>query len=201
MLEPQSDLVGQGHRRYYGTAPPTLASDLVGLISNVGDFVWNTSPSLSGVFGWLCVVAGSPGTWLEVEGNSALGVTFANTQVNTMNATPLVLVPAQGAGTLIEVVSCVLENVYGSAVYTGGGALGLYYLNPAGTLASATVAATFLTSPTANQIALMTPALASSLSSAALNQPLVLSNATQAFAAGTAGMLNVRLKYRLHSGL
>lgn len=28
-----------------------------------GDKVWNTQPSASGVIGWVCTAAGSPGTW------------------------------------------------------------------------------------------------------------------------------------------
>jgi hypothetical protein len=199
--ESQYDLVGEGHRRFYGTAPPASASDTAGLQLNVGDFIWNTNPSLGGVLGWFCITAGSPGTWIEVEGNAGVAFTFTAVQVDAMSVTPLVLVPAQGAGTVIEVVSCLLELVYGSAVFAGGGAIGLYYSANTGPLASTTVAATFLTTPTVNQVALMTDALASAAASTVENEPLVLSNATAPFTAGTGSTLNVRLKYRLHSGL
>ncbi len=40
-----------------------------------GDFIWNSSPSVTGtvgsqytIRGWRCVVSGSPGTWVEDRG-------------------------------------------------------------------------------------------------------------------------------------
>lgn len=41
----------------YATAAPTLGS------WTRGDVVWNSSPSASGVPGWVCVTTGTPGTW------------------------------------------------------------------------------------------------------------------------------------------
>ena len=41
----------------YGTAAPT-ASDWM-----VGDKVTNTTPTAGGFSGWVCVTAGTPGTW------------------------------------------------------------------------------------------------------------------------------------------
>jgi hypothetical protein len=199
VLEPQFDLAGQGHRTFYGTAPPT-ASDVVGLILNVGDFIRNVNPNLGGVIGWICSAAGNPGTWVELEGNSGASFTFTAAQVNAMYTTPLVLVPAQGVGTFIEPISIFLENVYG-AVFTGGGAIGGYYLNNAGSLATSTVAATFLTTPTVNQVALLTGAVGSDAASTAINQPLVLSNATAVFAGGAGSSLIVKVKYRFHLNL
>ena len=32
---------------------------------NVGDIAWNTAPVHGGYAGWLCTVAGSPGTWSQ----------------------------------------------------------------------------------------------------------------------------------------
>jgi hypothetical protein len=125
--------------------------------------------------------------------------TVANAQVLTLNTVGVSLVAAQGAGTMLEVVSCVLENVFLTGAFTGGGVIGIDY-GLAGTAASTTAAATFLTSPTANQICLLTGAVASSLSSTVLNKALVLTCATANFAAG-AGSLNYRLSYRVHTGL
>lgn len=199
--EAQYDIAGQGHKRFYGTAAPSSANDTIGMVINVGDFIWNVSPSPGGPLGWQCVTAGSPGTWVSVEAISSASFTFTAAQVNAMNGTPLTLVAAQGAGTMLEVISCALENIYGSAAFSGGGAIAVYYASASGTLASSTAAATFLTSPTANQIALLTPAVASALASTVVNQPLVLSNASGAFSVGTGGSLTVRLRYRTHIGL
>jgi hypothetical protein len=40
-----------------GTAAPTTGA------WSVGDTIWNTAPTASGNMGWVCVTAGSPGTW------------------------------------------------------------------------------------------------------------------------------------------
>lgn len=43
--------------RIEGTAAPTAGAWLK------GDIVWNTNPASAGYIGWVCTVAGSPGTW------------------------------------------------------------------------------------------------------------------------------------------
>jgi hypothetical protein len=42
-----------------GSSAPTQG------ISNVGDIVWNDNPTAHGYVGWVCTVAGDPGTWLS----------------------------------------------------------------------------------------------------------------------------------------
>lgn len=42
---------------FYGTAAPTTGNWLL------GDRVWNTAPAAGGDPGWVCVTAGTPGTW------------------------------------------------------------------------------------------------------------------------------------------
>lgn len=125
--------------------------------------------------------------------------TIANAAVLTLNTVGVALVPAGGAGTMNEVISCVLENVYATAAFASGGVIGIQY-GLAGTAASSTVAATFLTSPSANQSVLLTGALASALSSAVLNKALTLTCATGDFTTG-GGSLKYRLSYRVHTGL
>jgi hypothetical protein len=44
-------------RIYYGTAAPTSGSYVV------GDILYNTAPASGAYIGWVCTVAGSPGTW------------------------------------------------------------------------------------------------------------------------------------------
>ena len=41
-----------------GTGAPTNG------ISNVGDIVWNNTPQSGNYIGWVCTVAGEPGTWM-----------------------------------------------------------------------------------------------------------------------------------------
>jgi hypothetical protein len=57
-------------RESYGTAAPTTG------VWTVGAIVWNSAPALGGWAGWLCIVAGSPGTWagfgrMEISSPSA----------------------------------------------------------------------------------------------------------------------------------
>jgi hypothetical protein len=142
--------------------------------------------------------------WGEIYGRGSLEsytFTLTNAQVLTMYTTPVSLVPAQGAGTVIEPVSLWLENVNGGTAYTSGGVFELAY-NNAGTLtvASTTAAATFLTTPTVTQEILLTPSVGSVAASNTLNQPLTVTNLTGVFATGT-GYINGRLRYRIHANL
>lgn len=49
--------VFQKQFQYFGTSTPT-----VGTWSR-GDIIWNISPAAGGYIGWVCVAAGTPGTW------------------------------------------------------------------------------------------------------------------------------------------
>lgn len=126
-------------------------------------------------------------------------VAIANAAVKTLNATPVTLAPAAGAGTFNELLTCVFENNFLTAAFAAGSALGIVY-GAAGVAAAPTVAATFLTSPAANQMILVTGVLATNLSSAVLNKALVLQAAGAEFTTG-AGSLSCRVSYRVHTGL
>jgi len=49
----------QGVKEIYDTTFPTNVST----IWSAGDICWNTTPTAGGTPGWICVTAGSPGTW------------------------------------------------------------------------------------------------------------------------------------------
>jgi hypothetical protein len=127
--------------------------------------------------------------------------TLTNAQVLGMEATPVQLVPAAGAGTMLQVVSCILENLNTGTAYANGGVIGLYYGTTNQTYpASGTVAATFLTTPTAKAIAVLAQGITDDLSADVLNQALSISNATAPFITGT-GTLKVYLTYAVLAGL
>ena len=143
------------------------------------------------------------GSWSQsAVGGDTLTATVAipNAQVLTLYSVGVQLVAAQGAGTLIEVVSVLLENVYKTAAFQAGGVIQASYGTGVTTPASATVAATFLTSPSANQAIILAGAVASGLSSAYVNTAVRLACATQDFTVG-GGSVIVQVVYRVHSGL
>jgi hypothetical protein len=126
-------------------------------------------------------------------------VTLTNAQILAMYTTPVTIIAAQGAGSFIKVVDMTLENVDGGTAYTSGGAIQLSYGTALTYPATATVAATFLTSPTVSQMITAAGALATTPSSNVLNTAVDISNATGVFATGT-GTLVVRVSYRVITG-
>lgn len=54
---------GQGFKaakkRFYGTGIPSVGT------YEAGDIIWNTSPVLGGALGWICIVSGTVGTWVQ----------------------------------------------------------------------------------------------------------------------------------------
>lgn len=102
-------------------------------------------------------------------------------------ATNGVLIAAGGADTIHRVFNAELVVDYGSAQYTGGGAIALQYDstdNGAGLAASATLAAATLNAYSADSTVGLAGASASGAASAKVNKGIFLSNATGAFANG-----------------
>lgn len=123
-------------------------------------------------------------------------------QLLATNTVPISLLAAQGAGTLIEVVSLTLDLVRGSAAFSGGGACAAYLgTDSTGVLASATIAATVFTSFAASQLIRVAGAQAVAATSTVLNKGLVFANPTADFTAGTGATGIIKLAYRVHAGL
>ena len=131
-------------------------------------------------------------------------VTVALTNVNmlALNATPITVVPAQGAGTLIEIVSMVFDAKFKTAAFAGGSAIGLKY-GAAGTACSATIATTVLTSFSADQSILVAGALAVTVNSSILNTAVVIQAASTEFTNAASGLSTaiIKVTYRVHRGL
>ena len=124
-------------------------------------------------------------------------------QVLALYTTPVQLVAAQGPGTFIEVVSVVVNLIYGSAAYSGGGAVGACY-GPALTYpAAASIAASVFTGLTGNSLVRSSPLGATIVdpSSGALNAGLYLTCATAVFTGGAGCSLIVKISYRVVGGL
>lgn len=128
-------------------------------------------------------------------------VTVANAQVLTNNTVPTVVLPIPPAGCAWDIIDLFVENKNLGVAYTGGGVMALYYgTSSSGILASATIAAAFLTSPTAAQVIKVAGALATNLASGVLAKGVVFTNPTADFAAGT-GTLILKVSARLLTGL
>lgn len=126
-------------------------------------------------------------------------VTLTNAQILALFTTPIAVVPAQGAGTLINVIDAVFENANTGVAYAAGGALQLSYGAGVTNPATATVAATFLTSPTVKQVIKTVGALASTAASAVVNTAVNVTNATANFTTGT-GTVRVIVHYTVDAG-
>lgn len=126
-------------------------------------------------------------------------LTVTNAQVLTLHSAPLLVLPAQGAGTLIQIDSMVIENVNGGTAYASGGTIQLSYGAAATYPASATIASTFLTSPTVTQAISVAGALATTATSNIVNVGVYLYVGTADFTTGT-GTLQTRIQYRVHTG-
>lgn len=169
------------------------------------DAQWKAAGGTSGMISGATIPAGvvildnrsgfTGGTYLTAAG------TLNNTSVKALHSAPSLLLAAQGAGTLIVPVFCVLENLNGGVAYANGGAIQLAY-GVAGTVAaSSTIPATFLTSPTASEIGILRSVSADvGLSTATLNTGLYIAAASADFITGT-GTMKWNLTYQVVSGL
>lgn len=201
VYEPQIDSRGEGHKVLYGFGPPASVSDgLLGSPWAVGDVIINVAPSLGRPDRWRCTAAGTLGTWEAEMPDGYLEFAIPNAQVLTLFSVGSLLIPAQGAGSLIEVGSLVLENVFLTAAFAAGGAIQLSYGTGVTNPASATIAATFLTGPAANQVIKVGGVIGSTLAATLTNTGLYLTAATADYTTG-AGSLRGKLTYRVHIGL
>lgn len=126
--------------------------------------------------------------------------TLTNAQTLALNSAPVQLLPAPGATAAYDIIDMVLENVYATGAFAAGGAIQASYGTGTTVAATATVAATFLTAPTANQMIKVAGAMASTAKSSIANAAIYLAAATADFTTG-AGYLKVWLNYRVLNGI
>jgi hypothetical protein len=115
-------------------------------------------------------------------------------QIIAMNATPVTLVPAPGAGLGIVVESVIFKMTRTATAFTGGGTVQFRYTNGAGTEVATALAAAIVTTGGAG-IEIAKAALPAPVT-VTQNAPVVITNGTAAFAAGT-GTAVVYLKYKI----
>lgn len=137
--------------------------------------------------------AGSSGQYLVSNGGASAptfqnppifqtSIQLSSAQIKALNVTPVTVVPAQGVGLVIQIVSCSSAFAYaGNNAFTGGGACGLKYASGGGTsIANSVMTVTGITGTT-NYYNI--PLLASVATTAANteNQPVVITNTGSAY--------------------
>jgi hypothetical protein len=130
--------------------------------------------------------------------DSGTTVTLTNAQILNMATITVELLPAPNANQYWRVVNADLVNLNTGTAYTGGSAITIGYGSTTPTNAlSGTIAASFLTTPTATEV-IQVPGglLAATAGTAVLGKGIYIGNATTAFAAGT-GTLQVTINAAL----
>ncbi len=119
---------------------------------------------------------------------------------NGMFAAPKLLIPAQGADSLIVLRDFRINLDYGGTVFDNGGAIELQYeddAEAAGTSATATYAAGTLIGHEADTSFSMAPLLTALAHSDVLNEGIYITNATGAFTGGTGSSFEIDLWYNV----
>jgi len=127
-------------------------------------------------------------------------ITISSVQVLALRATPKVLVTAQGAGRLIQLLPSVLEINPGTVAYTEtADNLAVKYTDGSGVAVSQTIEMTSFITRTARGFTSIQPLVDGIVAdSGALNQALVLHNTGDGeFGGGGNGTLTVWLAYRV----
>lgn len=119
---------------------------------------------------------------------------LSSAQILALNATPISLVPAPGAGKIVEVISITLKMVRTGTAYANGGALEFRYTNASGAKVTADIAAAVVTGGAGTEYNIV-KGVVTSLTPVA-NALICISNATAAFITGT-GTAVVTVVYRI----
>lgn len=194
---------------YSKLAALTSAHILVGSGSNVATDVAVTGDvtiSNAGVtaIGSAKVLVSMLGPAVLVEASG----TLSQAQLLAMSVTPVVLVAAQGAGTLIIVDEIELLHTYSTTAYANGGDVSIQYTTSATPVSvfdvavvTATASANFLLKPSASYTSSSSTSSATDLSTS-LNKGVEITNATAAFINGNAAnIFKYRVRYHVVTAL
>lgn len=132
------------------------------------------------------------------QGAATSQTVISSAQIKTMYTTPVLVIPAPGAGKIIVIDSISATYLYLTAQYTGGGAIGLErgaVAALAGPAASSTLAAATFNAYTASNNFVLTPDNTDTLANSA-NLGIYISNDTAVFATG-AGSLLLNVNYHI----
>lgn len=137
-------------------------------------------------------------SFVALSGVQEAVVNLTAAQILGMYATPVNLLPALSSGNMYVIDSILWNVTYGSAQFTGGGAIAAQYgnaANGAGVAASTTIAAATLNAVAANTVLSEAPATLNTALTNVNGAGIYLSNATAAFASGNS---TAQLTIRFH---
>lgn len=127
-----------------------------------------------------------------LQGLAEISLSAAN--IIAMNTTPVTLISSPGSGRVILVHSITLQIIRTATAFTGGGAVEFRYNNGSGAKVSADMSSSLITGAAGTAYASVAGVTAELTVVPAV--PLVITNATAAFAAGT-GTAKVRVAYSI----
>lgn len=137
------------------------------------------------------------GTWYcfnQPANTGQINVTLSSANILAMNATPVSLIPAPGAGKIIVVDHISLKMVTTATQYANGGALEFRYTDGSGAKVSADIAAAVITAGAGTSYTSVR-GVTTSLTNV-VNAAVVVDNATAAFITGT-GAGVIAIEYRV----
>jgi hypothetical protein len=167
--------------------------------TGTGNLVLSIGPSID-----LTNATGTPtgaGTSLSITKPLTL------TQLQTLYSVGFQILPPPAATSMYVMGPCTLNLTYGSAAFTGGGAVSIGYGNTFASttpspLTHGTVAATVFTTFTASHGVVVIPAaVAVTVTTGLAGKAVFMSAATQDFASGTAGSGQVSCQYSIATGV
>lgn len=159
-------------------------------------------PATKGTSGQILVYDGvDQCTWTTTTPQLTVTGTLSSSQILGLNSTPITLVTAQGAGTIIQVDKISLNYIYNSTTYASGGAISAIYGTNTAKAATGTAAASVITG-TSNGFATLLPTAIAQNGTLTdyVNKAISLSNATGAFTTGN-GTIAYKVFYTVLSGI
>jgi hypothetical protein len=132
--------------------------------------------------------AGALPTFQAMVGGLALAtVTLTSSQIQNLNGTPITLVSAQGAGTVIVPVSLSMYFFYGgNNAFTGGSTIEIYYTNSSGTNIESSLTTAIMTGTASKFLNQSTFTIASIAPTNVVNQPIIITDSVN-YAGNAAG--------------
>lgn len=140
-------------------------------------------------------------TDFEISGcpSGCTNAALTQTQITNLNTSPVTLIAAQGAGTVIVPEGFVFELVVGGTAYASGATPSVRYNGTTGTVVGTFTSATSITSAT-NEYTSFGVAAITGVATNTVNLPVTLQAASNFTCTATCGTLSYWIKYHVLAG-